>query len=637
MMMGYEQWLELRRDTPHDIELLRVGKLKTLSKAETAARHLRAWLGEHATLHYIDSLEDAHAAAAALSNCGVLALDIETAKSDEPHPQSGLNPKLSRILLVQYCNGTDCYLFDQYRVKSLDWITPLTSIQTVAHNALFEAGHFLHQGVTFDDLHDSMLMGRVFFNENKALKELAADALDLQLDKTLQVSNWNRPNLLQEQLEYGAADAVVAYELANIFEQWFVENEPHYRQAYEFLRSLIYPIARQLSHGVPFDEAHHQQLMSQWEQERDHALSQIDIDNPNSPKQKQAWLMRVLTDDELLDWTLTPNGNLSTASDVLENAHHIPAAKPLAQYASLNSRLSNFGQKLQAQLIEGRLYPGYQIAGMVTGRFGCRNPNIQNMPRTGFKDCFRAPDGYVFVTGDLSQIELRVAGILSGDEIINTAYRNGEDLHRSMAARMTGQHQDDVTPSQRTAAKAVNFGLLFGAGAKTLQQQAASSYGVEISLEDAEEYRQLFFESYPQFHEWQQEIVESTNLHERSESHQIKLTRHYDRDVYTHAMNYPIQSSAWEVLALAILYIDRHARNDIHISHHVYDELTLLAPESCAIGAAKLLRDAFHHGFRTCFPDAPDRELVAVGVGETWAQAGTDDAIIKNLAGETQS
>jgi DNA polymerase-1 len=212
--------------------------------------------------------------------------------------------------------------------------------------------------------------------------------------------------------------------------------------------------------------------------------------------------------------------------------------------------------------------------------------------------------------------------------VINRAYRNGEDLHRSMAAKMSGKDPEDITKEERTAAKAVNFGLLFGAGAKTLQRQAASSYGVDMTSEEAEDYRELFFETYPRFHEWQQEIVESTNLYESSRSNFIKLTRHYDKDVYTHAMNFPIQSSAWEVLALAILYVDEHATEGIHISHHVYDELILLAPQEKALEAARLLRDAFYHAFHTCFPGAPDRELVEVGVGSTWEEAGLNTSII---------
>ncbi len=555
----------------------------------------------------------------------MLALDIETGKTDPNHPQSGLNPKLSRIRLIQYSAGTICFLFDQYKIESLDWINPLISAPTVAHNALFEASHFLYQGIVFNDLHDSMLMGRVFLNANKSLKDLAGEALALELDKSLQVSDWNRPALLREQLEYAAADAVVAFELAALFEHWFAENEQHYRNAYEFLRSLIYPLAHQLSHGVPFDMAQHDRLIDQWEQERDQSLAVLDIANPNSTMQKQAWLTQSLSDEELLDWPLTEKGNLSTSGEALENAHHIPAAKPLAVYTTVSSRLSNFGQKLQNQLIDGRLYPGYQIAGMVTGRYSCRNPNIQNIPRSGLKDCFKAPEGFIFVTGDLSQIELRVAGILSSDEVINNAYRNGEDLHLSMAAKMSGKPPQDITKAERTAAKAVNFGLLFGAGAKTLQQQATSSYGVDMSLEAAEDYRQLFFDTYQQFRDWQLEAVEKANLYESSESNLIKLTRHYDFEVYTHAMNYPIQASAWEVLALAILYVDKHASDGINIGHHVYDELTLLSPKAKAVEAADLLQDAFYHGFHTCFPNAPDRNLVEIGMGGgSWAEAGSE-------------
>ncbi len=197
-----------------------------------------------------------------------------------------------------------------------------------------------------------------------------------------------------------------------------------------------------------------------------------------------------------------------------------------------------------------------------------------------------------------------------------------------MAAKCRGKHPNEITKSERMAAKAVNFGLLFGAGAKTLQQQVVSSYGVEMSLAEAEDYREIFFETYPQFHEWQQGIVEATNLYESSESNFIKLNRHYDRDVYTHAINFPIQSSAWEVLALAILYVDQHARDGIHVSHHVYDELTLLAPEAKKIEAAKLLRDAFYHGFHICFPNAPDKGLVEIGVAKTWAEAGSDEAVV---------
>lgn len=626
--MGYEEWLVARRDNSQDPEVLRVSGHKTIRDAVEKSLQLREYLSDH-SIYLIDSKGDIDGVVAHLADCEALGLDIETEKADPKHPQSGLIPKISRIRLVQYFDGSNCFIFDVKKIGDLFWIQPLLRYPTIVHNASFEAAHFLEQGLLFEDLHDTMLMGRVFLNKNPSLKELAKDTLDLELDKTLQVSDWARDELLQEQIEYAAADPIVAFKLAEIFEGWFAENDAHYWEAYQFLRSLVYPITRQLSHGVPFDIEYHSQLVEKWERERSKARALItDIENPNSTKQKQEWLMRVLNDDEIEEWPLTEKGNLSTKKQVLENVHHIPSAKPLAVYTTISSKLSNFGNKLQEYLIDGKLYPGYMIAGTVTGRFGCRDPSIQNIPRSDFKECFRAPEGFVFITGDLSQIELRVAGILSGDRVINEAYLSGKDLHRSMAANMSGKNAEQITKTERTAAKAVNFGLLYGAGARTLQIQAANSYGVEMSIEEAEEYREIFFDTYPNFHEWQQEIVETTNIYEKSESNHIKLTRHYDNRVYTHAMNFPIQSSAWEVLALAILYVDEHATEGIHISHHVYDDLTLLAPEERKMEAARLLRDAFYHGFHTCFPDAPDNKLVDVGAGTTWAEAESDDAII---------
>jgi hypothetical protein len=86
-------------------------------------------------------------------------------------------------------------------------------------------------------------------------------------------------------------------------------------------------------------------------------------------------------------------------------------------------------------------------------------------------------------------------------------------------------------------------------------------------------------------------------------------------------MNYPIQSSVWEVLALAMRYVDKYASEGIHIIHHVYDELVLIAAVEKQTEASVLLSDAFYHGFHTCFPGAPDRDLIEIGIGKTWAKA----------------
>jgi DNA polymerase I-like protein with 3'-5' exonuclease and polymerase domains len=112
------------------------------------------------------------------------------------------------------------------------------------------------------------------------------------------------------------------------------------------------------------------------------------------------------------------------------------------------------------------------------------------------------------------------------------------------------------------------------------------------------------------------------------------LTRLYDREVYTHAMNYPVQSGAWEVLALAIVYIDDHLPEDgsIRISHHVYDELCLSARDDQVMTAALLLRDGFLHGFQTVFKDGSTRGLVEIGAGRTWEEAGLESHRIREAS-----
>jgi DNA polymerase I len=393
-----------------------------------------------------------------------------------------------------------------------------------------------------------------------------------------------------------------------------------YRDAYGLLKALVYPMARQS--GIRLDIAAHDALVASWRTDIEAARRELvaaGLTNPNSSKQKQQYLERVLPLDLLADWPTTPTGQLKTEGDTLLAVENVPTAKALAAYSRLSSCVANFGSKLRNLLIDGHLYPDFKIAGAETGRFTCSNPNIQNVPREGFKHLLLPPAGKVFVGGDLSQIELRVAGQVCGEEVINQAFREGRDLHSMMAANITGKPEMKITREERQMAKAANFGLLYGAGARTLQEQAEKSYGVTIDLVQAQEVKAVFHETYPALTEWQREIVAETNARGYSESRHVRLTRHYDKNVYTHAMNYPIQSSACEVLALAIIYLDEHAIDGVTISHHVHDELVLAAAPEQAEAANELLRQAFLDAFKTVFPDAPTKGLVEIAIGDSWA------------------
>jgi len=137
---------------------------------------------------------------------------------------------------------------------------------------------------------------------------------------------------------------------------------------------------------------------------------------------------------------------------------------------------------------DGRIYASWPQLRAATGRMLCDNPNLQNIPRSGpFRSYISAPEGRFFVIADYSQVELRIVAKISEDPEMFSAYAEDRDLHT-----LTSQNLTD-----RKLAKAVNFGLLYGIGAKGLRVYALKSYGVHMHLEGTALYRKRFFETYP--------------------------------------------------------------------------------------------------------------------------------------------
>jgi len=177
--------------------------------------------------------------------------------------------------------------------------------------------------------------------------------------------------------------------------------------------------------------------------------------------------------------------------------------------------------------------------------------------------------------------------------------------------------------------------LLYGSGAKGLQTYCKATYGVELSTEEAEDYKNLFREKYAGFTRWQKLIVAHSQEHGEVESPYCRLTRHFEEkdyfrgvfraEPYSICMNFPVQSGAWEILALAIIYIDKLASEGVKISHHVYDELVLTCPYTLKEETAQLLYDGFAHGYKTVFPDCSVKGICEVSWGETWADLSNPD------------
>ena len=218
--------------------------------------------------------------------------------------------------------------------------------------------------------------------------------------------------------------------------------------------------------------------------------------NLDSPKQLQSVLFEKM---QLPVLRKTPGGQPSTAEDVLEElAASYALPKVILDYRSLSKLKSTYTDRLPEQVhpATGRVHTSYHQAVAATGRLSSMDPNLQNIPvRTDegrrIRRAFIAPPGSKIVSADYSQIELRIMAHLSGDQGLLAAFEKGLDIHRATAAEVFGLEPQDVGDERRRAAKAINFGLIYGMSAFGLAKQL----GIERSA--AQDYVDMYFARYP--------------------------------------------------------------------------------------------------------------------------------------------
>jgi DNA polymerase I len=185
--------------------------------------------------------------------------------------------------------------------------------------------------------------------------------------------------------------------------------------------------------------------------------------------------------------------------NILANEHQVKITQKIIENRKLTKFLSTYLESVyEKSAIDGRIHPSYMQHRAVTGRLSSENPNFQNIPRDAkeFKKCFVADPGMVIVKADLAQAEFRCWAHYSNDKRMIADIESGMDIHRKIASKVFGVPEDEVTKDQRTAAKNCVFGLMYGRGSKAI----AAQYG--ISVEDAEEVRNIFFKDYPMAALW---------------------------------------------------------------------------------------------------------------------------------------
>lgn len=275
--------------------------------------------------------------------------------------------------------------------------------------------------------------------------------------------------------------------------------------------------------------------------------------------------------------------------------------------------------------VTGRTHADYAQLGSTAGRMSCSKPNFQNLPRSAtYRSCVAAEPGRCIIKADYSQVEVRIAAVFAQDAAMLKAYRAGEDLHIATAARLLGIAPEALAPEHRQLAKSVNFGLIYGMGAKTLQAKAWKDYGAVMTLDEATQYRQRFFEAYPDLRRWQRE----TGNTKSTETRTLAGRRRLDVEAFTERLNTPVQGTGADgfKLALARLFTHQHEVPDARLVAVIHDEIVAECPVESAEETATWLQRHMTAAMSEILHDAVP-VVVETTTGQDWAGTPLPEAV----------
>ncbi len=396
--------------------------------------------------------------------------------------------------------------------------------------------------------------------------------------------------------EYAAEDADVTLQLHRVLHA-ALEKEPALLAIYEEIEQPLVQVLLEMEHrGVLVDRG----LLKKQGSEIAKRLAELEVEahksagqpfNLDSPKQLQEILFNK---QGLPVRQKTRTGQPSTAEDVLEDlAERYPLPRTILEYRGLAKLRSTYTEKLPEQIDPktGRVHTSYHQAVAVTGRLSSSDPNLQNIPiRTPegrrIRQAFVAPPGQVLLSADYSQIELRIMAHLSGDESLRRAFAEEGDIHRATAAEVFGVETEQVTNDQRRAAKAINFGLIYGMSAFGLARQLG------IERHAAQDYVARYFGRYPGVRDYMERTRASAR--ERGYVETVSGRRLYlpdirarDRNLQQYAersaINAPMQGTAADIIKRAMIRVQAwlgESKAKAHLVMQVHDELVLEVAES---------------------------------------------------------
>ncbi|MFC3651759.1 DNA polymerase I [Dyella humi] len=510
----------------------------------------------------------------------------------------------------------------------------------VGQHAKYDMNILSHYGIVVQGLaHDTMLESYVWnaTATRHDMDSLAKKYLGYDTVKYEEVAGKGAKQISFSQVDldtacrYAAEDADITLRLHHAL--WpQLEGEPKLRKVYEDIEIPLVPVLASMEQRGVLIDVNELRKQSQHLGKRMHELQQEawksagrDF-NLDSPKQLQA----ILFDELGLPAKLkTPTGQPSTNEEALEaiaEEHALP--RLILDYRGLAKLRSTYTEKL-AEIVNprtGRVHTSYHQGAVATGRISSTDPNLQNIPvRTEegrrIRQAFIAPEGWLVMAADYSQIELRIMAHLSGDEGLLRAFHEGGDIHRATAAEVFGLEPEAVTSNQRRAAKAINFGLMYGMSAFGLARQLGIDRG------EASDYMARYFSRYPGVHAFMEATRERAhrdgyvetlfgrrlyleNLKSRNQAFRAGAERA--------AVNAPMQGTAADIIKRAMIAVAAWLkdRDDAHMLMQVHDELVFEIRADTVDTVRDTIRQHMSGAAELQVP-----LVVDVGVGKNWDEA----------------
>ncbi|MCH8176936.1 MAG: DNA polymerase I [Proteobacteria bacterium] len=582
-----------------------------------------------------------------LQHASQFAIDTETTSTDY---------MLAKLVGISLCvePGQACYiplahsyagvptqLKKEQVLASLKPILENTAIGKIGQNIKYDSHIFIGEGIYLQGIaHDTMLQSYVLNStaSRHNLDDLAKYYLNRDTIHFEDVAGKGVKQVTFDQValdqatDYAAEDADITLQLHEHLNPLLLKDKPLNEVYRQIEMPLVEVLLKLEQNGVKLDPA----LLQKQAVELDRQLGEIEtsvyakageVFNLSSPKQIQAILYDKL---DLPILRKTPRGQPSTAEDVLEELaqnYEIPAL--ILEHRGLNKLKTTYIDKLplEIDLRTGRVHTSYQQAVASTGRLSSTSPNLQNIPiRTAqgrrIREAFVAASGNRILALDYSQIELRIMAHLSADESLLSAFELGRDVHRATAAEVFGGTLEQVSDDQRRAAKAINFGLMYGMSAFGLGKQ------LNISRKEAQLYVDTYFERYPGVRRYMEETrqlardqgyvetVFGRRLYLPDINARNAVQRQYAERT---AINAPMQGSAADIIKRAMIDVHQWLIDDgdrTKMIMQVHDELVFEVAEA----DVERTRDAVARLMTQAATLSVALEVDA-GVGKNWHEA----------------